>query len=270
MTVRWRVAARVAPAAAVTVFMVGGLVVPLGLVLVELTAEPDRFGAVVRDSLSAAGRSVLLAVVVAAIALPPAVVVARSLSRARPAVRVVGILLSLLPLLLNLLVVILAWLVVLEREGLVAVAWSALALPGDPPGILYTRSAAVLAMVYVVMPVMALILLDSFHRIDPRMREAARMLGARPLTSLVRVELGFVAPALVTAFVMGYVICLNLYLVPEFLTGPDLTTLGLLVQQDVIETFDLRQASSRALMLFVMAALPVCGALAVDRGVRQR
>ncbi|WP_210828034.1 ABC transporter permease [Micromonospora sp. C95] len=259
-----------APAAVLTVFMVGGLVLPLGLVLAELAAEPERLGQVVGESAAAAGRSVLLAVVVAAIALPPAITVARSLTRARHAVRVVGVALCVLPLVLNLLVVILAWMVVLEREGLVNTLWTTMALPGDPPQILYTRSAAVLAMAYVVMPVMALILLDSFRRIDPRMREAARLLGARPLTRFVLVELGFVAPALVTAYVMGYVLCLNLYLVPEYLTGPHLTTLGFLVQENVIKSFDLGSAAVQATMLFVMAVLPVCGALAMDRGVRQR
>lgn len=268
MTTSARRVSRLVPGTVLALFMTVGLLVPLGLVVVQLADSPDQLGEAIRDSGSATIRSVLLAAGVSALALPIAVAIARPLSRASQWVRAVGVTLCGAPLVLNLLVVILAWMVVLEHDGLARWAWRTAHLPGTAPEWMFTPTAAMLAMIYVVTPVMALLLMYSFRQIDPRMVEAARLLGARPLTRLVRVELGYVAPSLVTAFVMGYVICLNLYLVPEYLTGPGLTTLGFLVQQDVIKSFDISLAAAHSVILLLAAVLPVCGALAVEWRVR--
>jgi ABC-type spermidine/putrescine transport system permease subunit I len=265
----WR-RARWLPATVVTGFVVAGLLLPLALIVVELGTGRERLADVVAGSLSATVRSVLLALAVPAVSLAPAVMIAAPLSRARPLVRLLGVALCGAPLVLNLLVVILAWMVVLEPAGLVGTVWARLGLPGDPPDLMFTHTASVLAMAYVVTPVMALVLLPSFRRIDSRTRESARLLGASPLTRFVVVELGYVAPAMLNALVIGYLSCLNVYLVPEYLTGPQLTTLGFLVQQDVITSFDLTGAGAQALILLVVALLPVSVALTVDRRLRRR
>jgi putative spermidine/putrescine transport system permease protein len=254
-----------APHLAVTVFVLVALVSPLLLVtgsLVRDAGEPLS-----AETWPAAVRTVVLALGVAAVSLPVAVVIAASLRRRAGWVRALGVLLCGAPMVLNLLVVILSWQVVLEHDGLLATVWSAL-LPGDPPRLLFTPLASVLAMAYVVVPVMALIVLFSLRRLDPRTIEAARLLGASPVQRFLLVELGSVTPSLVASFIMGYVVCLNLYLVPEYLSGPELTTLGFLAHQDVIKSFAVEQAAARSGVLLVLAIVPVLIASAVER--RQR
>jgi len=250
-----------APHLTAVLFVAVALVAPLALVTASFaTGGGEPLG---EETWPAAVRTVLLAMGVAAVSLPVAVVIAASLSRRAAWVRALGILVCGAPLVLNLLVVILSWQVMLEQDGLVHQVWTAL-LPGEPPAILFTPLASVLAMAYVVVPVMVLILLFSFRRIDPRTREAARLLGASPWQRFLLVELGSVTPSLIAAFVMGYAICLNLYLVPEYLTGPELTTLGYLAHQDVVKSFRIDQAAARSGVLLLVAIVPVCVATVLE------
>lgn len=263
-------AGRMLPGAALTVVVGAALGVPLALVLRELAVRPVDLGAALDDSWSAAVRTVLMAAGVSALSLPVAAGTGYALSRASARVRALGVVLCGVPLVLNLLVVILSWMVVFENDGLVRWAWAAAGLPGGGPRLMFTPAATVFAMVYVVTPVMSLLLLSSFARINPRTREAAHLLGASVGLRFFLVELGYVAPSLLTAFVLGYVVSLNLYLVPEYLTGPDLTTLGFLVQQDVVTTFDVQLAAAQSVLLLLAAVVPVALALLAEWRLRRR
>ncbi|MCJ8508669.1 hypothetical protein MUU53_12175 [Rhizobium lemnae] len=251
------------------VIMAVGLGAPLSLVMLEVTADPIAAWQAIERSTPSFIRTVLLSSLVPLLSLFPSVALASSLRRCHPLVRLIGIVLCSIPLFLNLLVVIIAWMLILEPRGLVAVMWSTLGLCGSPPQLLFTPIATVLAMVYVVTPVMALMILQAMMRTDAFMLEAAKLLAVPPVVRFVLVELGSVAPTIIASILAGYLISLNLYLIPEYLTGPELTTLGFLIQQNVLQSFNITRASAQSLMLVAAAVAPVLIALWVERALRR-
>ena len=249
--------------------MVLGLFLPLGLVVYEFVGASDTLTGTVAVSRTAMQRSIALAVVVSLLSMPIAAIIAYQLSRQSAPARAIAVTVCTMPIVVNVLVVILAWMVILEHDGIVSTVWRATGAPSPAPQLLFTPIASMLAMIYVVAPVMVLILLYSFKQIDDHTREAARLLDHSTLRRFLLIELLFVTPALVVSFVIGYVVTLNLYLLPEYLTGPSLTTLGLLVQLDVVKSFDVTSAAVRSTMLWVAALVPLAFAILFERWIRR-
>jgi ABC-type spermidine/putrescine transport system permease subunit I len=97
----------------------------------------------------------------------------------------------------------------------------------------------------------------------------AKLLGVPLILRFVLVELGVVAPTVIASMLAGYIISLNLYLIPEYLTGPGLTTLGFLVQQSVLQSFDLTLASAQSLLLVAVAVVPLAIGLWAEWALRR-
>lgn len=247
-----------------------GFLVPIALVVREALGPATASDApweILRASPvpSVALESLRVCLVVSALALPVALVIAYPLSRATTGVRVLGTALCSLPLLLNLLVIILAWLIILERDGVLNWALSSLGLVSKPLQLLFTRGATYAAMLYALVPVMALLLLHSLVRVEPSTRETAGLLGAGRVRTFVLVEVGQVLPAVAASLLMGFIIAFNLFLIPEYLTGPDLTLLPLLVQQSVIRSFDLRTAAILSSAILAFMTIPLTLGWLIER-----
>jgi ABC-type spermidine/putrescine transport system permease subunit I len=258
------------PSAPVVLMIVAGYFLPLVLVLAWVPKDLAQAFDTARDAMPTLARTVGISLLVAIVSLPIAVSIAQPLSLSPARARLLAAAVLAAPLVLNLLVVVLAWMVILEPDGLLVAAWHLLHLPGNPPALLYTPVASVVAMAYVVTPIMALLLLQTFSQIDPRAREAGRLLGASRVQRMVHLDLAFAAPSMVTSLILGYLICLNLYLIPEYLTGPRLTTLGMLIQLDVLAQFDLARAAVLSLMLMAAAVLPLALAMAFESRFARR
>ncbi|MCP3976548.1 MAG: ABC transporter permease subunit [bacterium] len=246
----------------VLLFVGVGLLIPLSLVLIgalEATStDRSAFDVVQSPPVPAVlGRTLVTAALVSAIALPLAFAIAHALRRVSPWVRSTASAVFILPLVLNLLVIILAWLLILEKNGLIGWVLRATTGDDDPPSFLFNPIASYLAMLYAIVPVMVLLIAYDLGRQHPSTREAAQLLGVSPWHVLLRIDIGQALPALISSYAIGYVIALNLYLVPEFLTGPQLTMLPFLVQQSVLNAFDLRTAAAISLLLATLSLVPL-------------
>jgi putative spermidine/putrescine transport system permease protein len=69
----------------------------------------------------------------------------------------------------------------------------------------------------------------SLQNYDHSLEEAAQNLGATELESYVRVTLPLVQPGLVSGFVFAFILSFNQYIVSLFLSGPELTTMPLVL-----------------------------------------
>ena len=198
----------------------GFLLSPLAVVLVlsfssgqYLTFPPPGFslrwyGELLGSApvLEAAWRSVILALLVTAVAVatgfPAALAVARG-----GAPRWVALLLA-LPLLLPTLVIGLGLLMVLQPLGLLA-TWPGLAL----------------GHLMVVLPFVVRLLVTAFEAMPPDLEAAAATLGARPLASFLLVTLPLAAPGAVAAATLSFLLSFDETVISLFLVGPRLTTL---------------------------------------------
>lgn len=104
-------------------------------------------------------------------------------------------------------------------------------------------------------------------QLDPRQEEAARMLGASPLTAWRKVTLPALAPAVAAAALMVFLFTFTSFGVVQILGGPTFSTLEVEIYRQTSEVFDLSTAAVLTLVQFAA----VGAVLAVHaRTVRRR
>ncbi|MBG7699513.1 iron ABC transporter permease [Streptomyces sp. MC1] len=96
-------------------------------------------------------------------------------------------------------------------------------------------------------------------QLDPRQEEAARMLGASPLTAWRKVTLPALAPAVAAAALMVFLFTFTSFGVVQILGGPTFSTLEVEIYRQTSEVFDLSTAAVLTLVQFAA----VCAVLAV-------
>lgn len=188
-------------------------------------------------------------VICLAVGFPAAYFIAtRSSSRLKNALLV----LVLLPFLTNFLIRTYAWIVLLNREGVVNQTLQGLGVINAPLSLLYNDFAVVMGLVYGYLPLMILPLYAALERLKPDLREAALDLGAKPLRILRTVTIPLILPGIVAGCVFVFVPALGNFPVPQLLGGGLRIMVGNLVSQQFLEARDWPFGSTLALMLMLI------------------
>ncbi|MFJ3307983.1 ABC transporter permease [Streptomyces sp. NPDC086549] len=90
-----------------------------------------------------------------------------------------------------------------------------------------------------------------WSQLDPRQEEAARMLGASPLTAWRKVTLPALAPAVAAAALMVFLFTFTSFGVVQILGGPTFSTLEVEIYRQTSEIFDLSTAAVLTIVQFV-------------------
>ena len=169
-------------------------------------------------------------------------------------------LLIIIPFWTSVLVRSFAWVVLLGDNGVVTNLLAP--LRGTSQGMLYTEPAVVLAMVHVMLPIAVLIIKATMDQIDPGLVRAARTLGAGPVVAYVKVYLPLAWPAVVSSFMLMFILGLGYYITPALIGGPGQTTIAVLIEQNVNVQVDWGMAATLSTILLV-------GSLAIYALVRR-
>jgi putative spermidine/putrescine transport system permease protein/spermidine/putrescine transport system permease protein len=148
-----------------------------------------------------------------------------------------------------------AWLVLLQRHGVVNSLLLNWGLIDQPLALVYNFTGTVIGMVHIMIPFLVLPLYANMRAIDRDFVRAAASLGASPTAAFRRVYLPLSMPGLTAGTVMVFVICLGFYVAPQFLGGGRVTTISMKIQQNVATYFDWGAASSLGVVLFVVTLL---------------
>ena len=127
--------------------------------------------------------------------------------------------LVLLPFWTSLLVRTAAWVVVLQKEGMVNRLLLWLGLITEPLTLIYNRSGVLVAMTHVLLPFMILPLYTVLKGIPPQYMRAASSLGAAPATAFLRVYLPMAAPGIAAGSLMVFILALGYYITPALVGG---------------------------------------------------
>jgi putative spermidine/putrescine transport system permease protein len=145
--------------------------------------------------------------------------VALLLTQVRERVADALMILVLLPFWTSLLVRTAAWVVVLQREGMVNGLLLKLGVIAEPLTLIYNRVGVLVAMTHVLLPFMILPTFSVLKGIDPHYLRAASSLGAPPLTAFVRVYLPIAAPGIAAGSLMVFILALGYYITPALVGG---------------------------------------------------
>jgi len=170
---------------------------------------------------------------------------------AQAPVRTANILLVfvLLPFWTSLLVRTSAWIVLLQREGVINVALARAGLIDAPLPLLFNRFAVFVAMTHVLLPFMVLPLFAVMKTISPVHVRAALSLGATPATAFWRVYAPQTLPGVGAGVLMVFIQALGYYVTPALVGGADDQMLSYFVSFYATKTINWGMAAALSLAL---------------------
>jgi putative spermidine/putrescine transport system permease protein len=166
-------------------------------------------------------RTLWVAALVTALCLLLGYPLAAMIAAAPPRWRGVLLALVLLPFWTSLVVRTAAWMVLLQREGVINAALQGMGLVAAPLPLLFNRFAVVLAMVHILLPFMVLPLYAALRGIDPGLPRAAASLGAAPWRAFLCVTLPLSLPGIGAGCLLVFIQALGFYVTPALLGGPE-------------------------------------------------
>mgnify|MGYP001168452590 CR=1 FL=1 len=211
--------------------------------------------------LAVLARSVGYAALTTAISLLlgyPVASAVRAMDRRRQAAMLA---LLIIPSWMNLLVKNYAWIVLLRREGVINTLLQAAGLIDAPLPLLFTPWAVVIGLVHTYLPFMVLPVYAALERMDWRLVEAARDLGANRWQTFRRVILPQIRGGLVVGCVLVFIPSLGAFVTPDLLGGAETLMVATVVENQVLQVRDWPFASALAIALMAL----VIGALLLYR-----
>jgi putative spermidine/putrescine transport system permease protein len=133
----------------------------------------------------------------------------------------------------------------------------ALGLVQEPVAFLGSEGAVVIALCHIYVPFMILTLTGVIARIDPRLEEAARGLGATRIGAFLQVTLPLSAPGILAGSLLVFALAISAYVTPIVIGGYEIQTLPMLVFQQVSSSFNLSFAAALGVVLLVVSLVLV-------------
>jgi putative spermidine/putrescine transport system permease protein len=184
---------------------------------------------------------------------------AHQLARLRtPVWRTLMLMAVLSPMLIGIVVRTYAWMTLLANQGIVNGALMGLGWTDKPVGLMYNEFGIVVALVHIYVPFMVLTLTGVIGRIDPRLEEAARSLGASKPRTFLAVTLPLSLPGIVAGSLLVFALAISAYVTPILMGGFEIITLPILIYQQISgSSFNLGFAGALAMVLLAVSLLLV-------------
>jgi putative spermidine/putrescine transport system permease protein len=172
-----------------------------------------------------------------------------------PAWQRVALVCVLIPFWTSLLVRTYAWLVLLQRRGLVNTALQDLGVLNEPLALMYNATGTTIGMAHIMLPFLVLPLFASMQRIDRDLLKAGAALGGSPGFVFWRVFFPLSLPGLTAGALLVFVLSIGYYITPQLLGGGSTVMIGQLIQRNIelFSSWGAASAVSTVLLAMVMA-----------------
>ncbi|MGV4791680.1 ABC transporter permease subunit [Rhizobium sp. F40D2] len=163
-----------------------------------------------------------------------------------------------------------AWIVLLQRNGVVNGLFIESGVIPSPLKLLYTEGAVILAMTHVLLPFMILPICNALRTIPAEYSQAARNLGAGPVDAFMRVTLPLSLPGIFAGCVMCFILAIGFYITPALVGGPGALMMATLIGQQTIVLLDWPFAAALATVLLTTTLAIVLvfrKALSISKGM---
>ncbi len=191
------------------------------------------------------------------------------LARLSPARRRLGLLLVIIPFWTNSLIRTYALIAILNVNGLLNAALRGLGLLSGPVEILYTDTAVFIGFTYTLLPFMILPLYASIEKLDHRLIEAARDLGAGSFQTFFRVSLPLTLPGIIAGSMLVFLPALSMFYVPDILGGAKSLLVGNFIRNQFLVARDWPFGAAASVLLTVIMGLMLYGYWICQKRVRR-
>ncbi|MFH1985186.1 MAG: ABC transporter permease subunit [Pseudomonadota bacterium] len=152
-----------------------------------------------------------------------------------------------------------ALIIILKANGLVNTILLALGIIDAPLTILYTNTAVLIGLIYMLLPFMILPLYATVEKLDMNLVEAGQDLGASWLQVMRYVVLPVTMPGIIAGVIMVFLPTLGLFYVPDLLGGAKSMLVGNFIKNQFLVTrhWPLGAAASVFLTLILLVLFAV-------------
>jgi len=180
------------------------------------------------------------------------------LARARsPKIRTLLLVAILSPMLTGIVVRTYAWMALLADHGIINSGLESMGLIDGPLPLMYNTFGVVVALVHIYVPFMVLTVTGVVSKIDLRLEEAARSLGANPLRAFVEVTLPLSMPGILAGSLLVFSLAISSYVTPILMGGFSVLTLPILIYQQLSGVFNFAFAAALSFLLLLVSLIIV-------------
>ncbi|WP_139683900.1 spermidine/putrescine ABC transporter permease PotB [Vibrio tasmaniensis] len=145
--------------------------------------------------------------------------------------------------------------VVLGTQGVLNKGLLALDIIDKPLRIMYSETAVMIGLVYILLPFMILPLYSAIEKLDDTYLEAAKDLGANKLQTLLKVVLPLTMPGIVGGCLLVLLPALGMFYISDLLGGAKNLLIGNVIKSQVLNARDWPFGAATSIALTVAMAV---------------
>lgn len=157
----------------------------------------------------------------------------------------------LIPFWTSILVRIAAWIVLLQRQGLINTGLMELGLTNSPLEMLFNRTGVYISMTHILLPFMILPLYSVMQSIPSTYQRAAISLGSHPFAAFWRVYVPQTYPGIGAGTLLVFIISIGYYITPALLGGAGDQMISYYVAYFTNQTINWGMASALGFILLI-------------------
>ena len=179
------------------------------------------------------------------------------LARCKPSIRPALLMLVMLPFWTSFLLRIAAWKGILADQGVLNNLLLWLGVIKQPMVMLYTDVSMLVGMTYVYLPFMILPLYATLVKMDLRLLEAARDLGASPLKAFWLITVPLSKAGIVAGCMLVFIPAVGEFVIPSLLGGAENIMIGRVVWDEMFSSNNWPRASALSVVMIVLILVPL-------------
>ncbi len=160
------------------------------------------------------------------------------------------VVLFIIPMWMNFLLRTIAWMSLLEDNGLINTFLASLGLPRMQ--LMYNSQAVLLGMVYNYLPFMVFPIFNALNKQDQRLSEAAMDLGANAAKTFIRVTMPLSLPGVISGITMVFMPSVTTFFIPRVLGGGNTEMFGDLIERTFLSADNWNVGSALSLIMMVL------------------
>ena len=145
-----------------------------------------------------------------------------------------------------------ALIAVIKAKGILNTLLISLGIIQHPLAILFTNTAVIIGLVYNLLPFMILPIMTNVERLDNRLIDAARDLGANRITTFRRIIIPLTAPGIIAGSILVFLPAMTIFYIPDILGGAKSILLGNLIQNQFLIAENWPRGSAVSVVLTLM------------------
>lgn len=208
----------------------------------------DTYATVLWNSLYMAGIATFFCLI---IGYPFAFIIAKMPAKIHPFL----LFLVVLPFWTNSLIRIYGIKIFLGVKGFLNESLLALGIINEPMRLLNSEIAIIIGLVYILLPFMILPLYSSIEKIDNRLLEAAKDLGANAFQRFIRVTIPLTMPGIVAGCLLVLLPAMGMFYVADLLGGGKTQLVGNIIKSLFLNTNQFALGSAVSIALTILMAL---------------